>query len=303
MVGKINTGEVLLNKTRRDILKNWKQFLSIILIAALAVCLFSGLLANYKVFKNRVDVLYESGNIADIWVYVSTYNADDATNLKAMADVEKVEERTVLSGFFASSNAISGLVVGNNNTISKYAEIKSGNTGFMLEEAFARTNKYKVGDTFSFTLPINSAYGLGSNIELKYTITGIMTHPECVSNGSYSSSYFYTDYLTMKSGFNAIIPSIIVDTILSPNQITMQTKNSGEIFSIIANVNTYYSNKENSNLIGVYSVDTLSTNSGVMSDITQSKQIIYVFPVIFFLVAILVILTTISQIIIREKCR
>ena len=54
-------------------------------------------------------------------------------------------------------------------------------------------------------------------------------------------------------------------------------------------------------LIALTNLTNMPSNAVVQSDIIQSKQLAYVFPLIFFLVAILVVLTTISQIILKER--
>ena len=55
----------------------------------------------------------------------------------------------------------------------------------------------------------------------------------------------------------------------------------------------------------LYSFTQDSIESVVMlsSEINQSKKMIYVFPIIFLLVSILIILTTIDQLVLQEKQR
>ena len=45
----------------------------------------------------------------------------------------------------------------------------------------------------------------------------------------------------------------------------------------------------------------MPSNAVISNDIVQSRQLTYCFPLIFFLVAILVVLTTISQLILKER--
>ena len=67
----MRTFKILVKKCIRDIVRNLKQFIAIIFIVAVAVTLFVGLQANSKEFERRVNIVYEQGNIADIWVTIS----------------------------------------------------------------------------------------------------------------------------------------------------------------------------------------------------------------------------------------
>ena len=57
---------------------------------------------------------------------------------------------------------------------------------------------------------------------------------------------------------------------------------------------------DNNLLLNINLVDT-ATHQQLSTDMMQSLQLCYVFPPIFFLVAILIVLTTISQIILKER--
>lgn len=66
-------------------------------------------------------------------------------------------------------------------------------------------------------------------------------------------------------------------------------------------INTAFKDKTNNNLLlNVQLTDTLS-HQQLNTDMIQSVQLCYVFPPLFFLVAILIVLTTISQIILKER--
>lgn len=61
----VKTNTLLRKKNFREIKKNWKQFLAVILIAALAITLFSGLTASWKTLERRVNKLNSQGNMLD----------------------------------------------------------------------------------------------------------------------------------------------------------------------------------------------------------------------------------------------
>ncbi len=302
----VTTGATLFKKTARDIVKNWKQFLAVIIIAALAVCLFTGFTANSKALTARVNKLYDAGNIADLWVYVSSFDEKDKSEIEKIAGVEKAEERLVISGIH-NSVTVNSIGVYGDAEISKYADICDGSEGFLLEKHFAAKNRINTGDDFLFEYALPS----GDTLGLTFTVTGLMTHPECVDNSNSASSYFYLPAQTLKDKFAEKLGEVypptligaIIERLFCPNQLVVKIGEKANANKVAENIRNYYSAKESdeNNLISCYKVDEISTNAGIMSDIIQSKQMTLVFPVIFFLVALLVILTTISQIIIREK--
>lgn len=326
----VKTAAVLVGKTRRDILKNWKQFLTIIVIAALAVCLFCGFIANADVLKNRVDRLYNGGNIADVWVYTGAYDASDEEGLSQVQNVDSVESRLVHSGFYGTT-AINAMVVGPDSQISKYSSIIDGEAGVMVEKSFADAENVKVGDSFTFSYPLSAISSetaaafapavlpqksniLGEEyLNITFTISGIMRHPECVESGHFATSYLYMDRTTYLTAIQTVIsenyapayvPTImgsVISPLCNPNQYVIKAEKNVKVKDLTANVQDYFSDKETSNLIACFNVNNLSTNASVMSDITQAKKMTLVFPVIFFLVALLIILTTTSQIILRER--
>ena len=59
-------------KVAREIKTNWKQYLSVIVIATLAVTLFTGILANYRNFQYKLDDIYEKSNMCDAIIMVHT---------------------------------------------------------------------------------------------------------------------------------------------------------------------------------------------------------------------------------------
>ena len=77
--------KLLLRKCFREILRNIKQYISIIFIIAISITLYTGLDANALGLKNRVEDVYVKGNIADEWVTLNPqfgeYEKMDETKL------------------------------------------------------------------------------------------------------------------------------------------------------------------------------------------------------------------------------
>ena len=66
-------------------------------------------------------------------------------------------------------------------------------------------------------------------------------------------------------------------------------------------INEYFSNKEENNLLIVLSRNNYPNLMSVENDINQAKQLTLVFPTIFFVVAILIVLTTVSSLVLKDR--
>ena len=91
---------VLIKKCFRDIWRNIKQFISIIFIVAISCTLYIGLEANAKGFENRVNQVFEKGNLSDLWVTINpnfentSEMDDDLKFIEATAgENSKIEKR------------------------------------------------------------------------------------------------------------------------------------------------------------------------------------------------------------------
>ncbi|MGM9874230.1 MAG: ABC transporter permease [Bacilli bacterium] len=166
----------------------------------------------------------------------------------------------------------------------------------------------------------------GTLFELPFKVTGTMQFVENIQNGDYSSNSYviskqYVTYVLidliveglkengMSDAFanfvKAYLESYMNDSVFA-NQYLVKVKNQKKVNQIVNDISFYYENKyannpDESTLLYVSSLENQPFNSIIQMDINQSYQLMIVFPFLFFFVAILVILTTISQLIIKER--
>lgn len=153
-----------------------------------------------------------------------------------------------------------------------------------------------------------------STITFKAQITGTMIHPENVESAQMNDSSFLMSKSVLKTCFDEMFEDCfyiesaisqakdeIFAQIFTYNQYLLKIKNDANINDINNKINSYYSSKSDNNLIMSIDVNHLSSNITIQSDIKQASQLAYIFPLIFFLVGVLVVLTTTSQLILKEK--
>lgn len=324
----VNKTKLLFTITKREIKSNIKQFLAIIFIVSLAVTLFVGLSANTKSFNNRVNKLYKEGNIADIYTYVSSYDGDDLFNLKNIDNVEDVNQRFVMDGEL-NGGAITFILNEKEPTIAKPSSYDGTSIDCLIDSYFARLHKINVGDSITFHLPLdltiltdNFKLGLKNGVNdpfdngmipLSFNVTGTMTHPEAIENGAFSTGKMMVSQSYYETAFNKLIDDSYVEAFASTikntinsnvklvNQYVLTVDQDKNIDSVLNGINEYYSNKESSNLVTALKLERLPSNATIQSDLIQAEQLAIVFPAIFFLVAILVVLTSITQMIFKSR--
>ena len=162
-------------------------------------------------------------------------------------------------------------------------------------------------------------------IATKAKVTGIMTFPENVQ----SSKYYSSTYLMSKSVFAASIHKSLSDYFNSDGMSAIETylglnleaKPTSETFPqdneyliALADKNTLSKKKESieryfdehalfgkDNLASLLDRSLNPWSATVETEVMEATQLTFVFPIVFFLVAVLVILTTLSQIILKER--
>ena len=404
----MRTTKTLIKKCIRDIIRNVKQFIAIIFIIGVAVTLFVGLLANSNEFERRVNIVYEKGNIADIWVTVNPdlfsstemeeeyntlveINGGDADNVEKRlylpTTINNLSANALISKDFPKINTAYDLNLGNN------PDPEWVNKFFVIDEDFL--SRYEImtgktinlGDNLTITVDLaslglsadnfsNSAEVIYSNLvkyvedlnlfseavksliltylndnkdtiineinnvlsqvlsleslDLDVQVNGFMKHPENIQSATFNdSSYLLCSKTVLVNLIELVISQINIEnetisTIIQSYMASLENSindGSNEYIEMLLNnlnnqfiiklgenkkldtvkneINRYYSSKDN--LLALFDINTMPSNAVIQNDIIQSRQLTYAFPILFFAVAILVVLTTISQLILKER--
>ena len=336
MVRKLSATGVLRKRVKREIRTSFKQFVSVILIAALAITLFCGLTANYKKLERRVNLLYESTNVADLWVFFNDMSADDLERLSQIPGVEAVERRAYLP-LSVNGNSVTVVLTDGEPSISTpqalseqpapYAGEEPAITGhsWYIDRGFAE--RYASDGSYRLSLPLGSLLQdqpylnlfleiMGSNLregkehvlageDLQLTMAEptLMLHPEAITEQGYltmTTEEFYAILGDCLSEYYEPLGVELALTLIGKLDLYNQAVlSASDVQSVKDAVRTMYDGSDA--LLMICDLDGYPANAIIQSDIVQARQLTYVFPVIFFLVSVLVILTTITQMINRER--
>ncbi len=168
----------------------------------------------------------------------------------------------------------------------------------------------------------NNVFASGK-VEMKAKITGFMQHPEniCKKNLGYSlammSDMMFKEafYNVLENNYSADGVKLIemgLESILGfhtksdeyyteGNQYLISVKDSSKVDVLEAKIRTYFEKGGNAELILLSNRAEMPFVATIVNDVNQARQFTFVFPFVFFLVGILVTLTTISQHILQER--
>lgn len=357
------TSVILTKRLLRTFRSSFKQFMALLGIGALAMTLYIGLTSNANSLADRVEQVYTSGNMADIYVTTDAYQEDDLTKIQELADKDAsgavVEARTELTAILRGKTSycvIASSIGEEEMTVSHPIEIydlagTTQQTFFLVDHALYESAPQNYSGSINVTFNVSAFFAgfstealevlqsflnasvkdggtniLGQNqLTIPFTVTGTMTHPENIANSSYNNSVFFLSkklfrqnlkniieqnynvvgamllefYLDMTDDVDYTLPSVFPET----NQYLIKQGEGGNLENLENEIREYFASKstEDNNLFSVTDETTNPWSVAADTDVKESVQLCYVFPMVFFLVAVLVILTTLSQLIVKER--
>ena len=340
----------LLNKKRaRNLLGNFQQFLSIILMGGIAMTLFVGLFANADSLSSRVEQAYEEGDYPSLYVFTSPLPPnDEGTHVdlfnlqrEVLSDDDVIDSRLEATASFGGRPVYLAVTDGMPELSHPY-EIEGEydpNSFFFIDSSLGGDTSsllgtIAVGKPGELEIPLSglSGYLEGNplweqakpileemlldgaknpfeedNLSLSLTPTNYMRHPENLSMAAYSTStvlvsrdYFFSafeDFLATR--FNATAVKLIaayLPSLLSDNLFLIKTDRPAEVKQDI--IDTF---GEADNFLYCLAGDEAPWAAAIQVEMTEATSLTYLFPFVFFFVALLVILTTFAELIMKER--
>ena len=280
---------MLFKKMLRDIAKHKTQFLSIFLIAFLGVFVFAGVGGESVGLEVSVNDYYDATNLADGWIYSANLDDNFVDKVNNLSPTKDSERQLVLDsiGNFSNDPEIT-LHFLENNTISKFYLLDgedvniSDEDGVWLDKEFADAKNLKVGDNISFTF---------NGVTIEKEIKGLGYSPEYVYHASDSSiipdfNKIGFAYLSYKAFPLSDVPYNVLlvdfDGSASDYNNLLSDKLGGDY-------NSFVEKSENPSV------------SQFSEEIDQHKMMGDIFPVVFILIALLILLTTMTRIIAHQR--
>lgn len=270
---------ILGRKLGRDMWKSRMQFVAVILLCALGSWCFSGLDALWRTIDLSANTYFEEGNVADLWVNMSV-DREVLETLRNLTDVEEVQARfsTQVKADLAHEpvlqlEAYDGVMrINTPRMVSGEALDPSDLRGCLLDDGFAQANGLKVGD--KLTLKTDAG-------NYDFWIRGTCQSAEYLSDNK------DTTYDPLNYGFVLLSARALPGMPL--NQATIILKDRSRSDAVEAAISAKYP------AALIVNRDTQRSTSAVQSDVTMFHNLRYLFPLMAFAVAAMIVLTTITR--------
>ena len=280
---------MLFKKMLRDIRKHKAQFLSIFLMAFLGVFVFAGVGGESVGLEVNVNDYYNDTNLADGWIYSININDLFLYQVDCLGATTQMERQMVVDSVadFSNDPEITLHFV-ENNTISKFYLLQGepldidDKNGVWLDKSFADAKGLKVGDNITFKF---------EGHEIEKEIKGIGYSPEYVYHASQSS--VIPDF--SKMGFAYMSYKAFPEDNISYNVLNVKFDGTPENYNDLLSyhMDGYYSSfVERSEHVSV---------SQFSEEMDQHKMMSGIFPVVFILISMLILLTTMTRIITHQR--
>lgn len=284
--------KMLVKKMLRDLSDHKIQFLSIFLMAFLGVFAFTGINGEVVGITDVSTHYYEDTNLADGWIYGDNFDKDTLKDIKNMEEVKNAHREMVVDTVanYSSDPDITLHILEGKQEISKFHLFKGKDfnpkdkEGIWIDKRFADARDLDIGDKISLKFD-------GKTVSK--TIRGIMYSPEYVyyiQEGSMIPDFSQVGY--------AFMPSAGADFDIEYNRITIDGKKELDAKEFSSEV---------SELLGQYTYAQFvprEDNVGVSTlqdEIDQHNMFSGIFPIIFVMVALLTLLTTMSRVISSQR--
>lgn len=280
---------MLAKKMLRDISKHKAQFISIFLMAFLGVFVFSGVGGESVGLEVNVNQFYDDTNLADGWIYSPDINDLFLYQVDCLGATTQMERQLVVDSVadFKNDPDVTLHFV-ENNTISKFYLLEgekldiNDSEGVWLDKSFADAKGLKVGDNITFEFE-------GYEIEKK--IRGLGYSPEYVYHASTSS--VIPDF--NKIGFAYMSYKAFPEDNITYNVLNVKFDGSAENYNDIL---SYHMDGYYSTFVERAEHSSVSQFSEEMD---QHRMMGDIFPVVFILIAMLILLTTMTRIITHQR--
>ena len=317
---------VLLKDSIKEIKNTYKRFISILLMAFLGVGFFAGLRAASPDMVDTFDQFYEDNQVYDIQI-ISTLGLtdDDIKELERVGEVEKVAGSFEKDGIIDIDNKeiVTKLItIGEiNKPILINGDIPQNDNECLVEEGFLKSNNKQIGDTVDIEIEdTTDVYGNKKTYlkNSKMKIVGTVQSPIYISRdrgtsklGTGKVSYYM--YIPKENiNANDAYTSIYLRVKNEENYETSTQKYEDYIEEVKDNIERIKDEREQSRKIqtlnGIetakwYILDR-NSNEGYVGFIQSTKSIAkisQVFPIVFFAVAALISLTSMTRMVEEQR--
>ncbi|POH06502.1 ABC transporter permease [Fructilactobacillus lindneri] len=282
----------LLKKLVRTVFKNWTQFFSVFLMAFLSVLFYTGLEGTWNGMKQNINHYTTRTHLATTTLQSTGLSENEVKQIKNLPDVSKISAQTEINTTTHLKGSKRYLAVSTPGTqqLSKTLQtngqrINTKVSGIYLNEKFAQTNGLHKNSTV--TVKFN-------NQPVKLKVAGLVNSPDKMY---YTGSNDFISPQNQNYGYGFISDKTLMNKFKLPllnNVIEIKDSNNQQV------------EKQIRKLIGkkYIALQTQKSNVGIATAVDrvgQIRNISILFSIIFILLAVLAMYTTIRKIIDQQQ--
>lgn len=287
---------MLFKKMLRDMKEHKMQFVAIFLMSFITLLAFAGIGSEVQGLQDNLNNYYNETNMADAYVLGPDFNKSVVNDFKNLSSTTGIEPQFVVKSIAdLKDEPTVTLHFLEKNNISKYYPVEgekinfSDADGIWLDARFAEAKNLTVGDNISVKF---------NGITLNKTIRGLGYSPDYVyeqpedgliSDFKYQGFGYLSDkaYPGQNMPHNKLLMTSNVDTQDYYNQTRTMLEDKG--YDDIIN-GTSFMPREDS-----------SSDNQIQDEIKQHIVLAVMFPIIFVVVALLILLTTMTRIVNQQR--
>lgn len=283
---------MLFKKLLRTIKLYKAQFISMIIMIAIGIGVFVGFNMEWVSIEKNTDYLFNKTNFADYRIVNENgFSTQDANLVKSLNGIDNVSRYLSVNAEIAQyPEKTVALTVTENKNVSSFMVIKGEEydenslDGIWISDKFASKNKIKIGDELSFTY---------KSITVSGKVKGLVKAGEFMINVK-DEAQLMPDY--SKHGFAYVSPALYEAS--SPISYYPQ-------LNIISSLSKKEFKEKVNNAFGktcmILSKDEVGSFSSAQGEAEEGKTMGAILPVLFLLIAILTMVTTMHRITVKEK--
>ena len=281
---------MLIRNFFRDIFSTLPRLIAVIIITALGVMLYVGM-GGYGYNLSKIgESYYKSQNVADYWIYGSQLTKLDEKQIAKLDFVESIQsELSLQTENYEDKNISLDLngISGDFNINKPYilsGQMFEDNRECMLDASYAKAHNIFVGDKIQLRIK-------ETDNKLIFTVCALIDSPEYVFNTS-GTELLPNSY---KHGFAYVKEDALEDMkeLLSYNVISIKLKDNADKNQIKKDIEKILGTK----LIQLLSFDDNQKASFIINEVKGTKALTNSLPMIFFLIAALIMFTTMSRVV------
>lgn len=279
------------------------RFMTILIITAIGIAFFTGLRATAPSMFSTASSYYQEQNFMDIQIFSNVgFSSQDVEDLTSLTNIKEVTPEYRMDAFTSSKGQkLTVLLISTdssrevNQPFLVEGRLPSKDNECLVDLNLTKKGEYQLGDTVSFSLDNTKTLPL---TETTFTIVGIAKNPEFLATGRGSSAlgsgqiagFFYLPKtvfnLPVYTGLSLTINKDSDLDIFSDEYKDLVDTAKIEIKNLPAAENWYVLDHESN--LGIVSYE---------QDANRIKTLSLVIPLLFFLISIMVTMTSMTRLV------